>query len=1014
MALNKQPVSINFSQGLDTKTDPKQVQVGKFLQLKNTVFDIGGLLQKRNGFGALPSLPDNTSEFVTTFNGNLTAIGNKLQAYSSGTGTWVDKGSIQPLELETLPLIRSNTNQSQVDAVIASNGLICTVYTDQDPSNLSNPIYKYAIADSVTGQNIVIPTKIPVSTGAVSGAPRVFLLGNYFVIVVTNLISGTYHLQYIAISTANPSNVTTNVNISSVYAPSSTLSFDGVVANNNLYISWAGSDGSVKITFLDDALTLHNTVSFSGQAATIMSVSADTTGSTAVIYAAYFDSGAVDGNVFAVNQNLSIILAPTGWTGSAPIANVTSSAQNGSIDIFAEVINAYGYDGSIPTNYINTVNVTQAGGIGSSTTVIKSVGLASKSFIISGTEYFLTSYQSDFQPTYFLVDSHGNIIAKLAYSNGGGYLLTGLPGVSVKDNVASIGYLFKDLIEAVNKNTNVPARSQVDGIYSQLGINLASFTIGTSNISVSEIAESLHLTGGFLTMFDGYTPVELGFFVWPDNVESPSQATMGGSMEALKYFYQVTYEWSDNQGNVHRSAPSIPIQVDISGSMTSTNTITIDAPTLRLTYKTANPVKIVIYRWSGNQQTYYQTTSIETPILNDTTIDFVTFVDTNSDASILGNNIIYTNGGVIEDISPPACSDVTLFDDRLFLIDSEDGTLWFSKQVIPTTPVEMSDLFTIYIAPTIGASGSTGNAKCIFPMDDKLIIFKKDAIYYINGTGPDNAGGNNQYSQPIFITSTVGCENKRSIVLTPDGIMFQSDKGIWLLERNLQTTYIGAAVERYNSYAVVSAIAVPATNQVRFTLSGDVTLMFDYYYNQWGTFVGIPGISSALYQGLHTFINSFGQVYQETPNKFLDGSNPVQISLTTSWLNLAGLQGYERAYFFYLIGSYLSPHKLQVQVAFDYSPAPSQQSLIVPNNYGGTYGQASPYGSQNPYGGPPSLEQWKVFLQRQTCQSFQITINEIFDPFFGTIAGEGLTLSGLNFLVGIKKSYRPIRANTVG
>ena len=74
-------------------------------------------------------------------------------------------------------------------------------------------------------------------------------------------------------------------------------------------------------------------------------------------------------------------------------------------------------------------------------------------------------------------------------------------------------------------------------------------------------------------------------------------------------------------------------------------------------------------------------------------------------------------------------------------------------------------------------------------MDDKLIIFKKDAIYYITGTGPDNTGANGTFSDATFITSTVGCANPSSIVLMPNGIMFQSDKGIWLLDRQLGTTY---------------------------------------------------------------------------------------------------------------------------------------------------------------------------------------------------------------------------------
>ena len=269
----------------------------------------------------------------------------------------------------------------------------------------------------------------------------------------------------------------------------------------------------------------------------------------------------------------------------------------------------------------------------------------------------------------------------------------------------------------------------------------------------------------------------------------------------------------------------------------------------------------------------------------------MSYVDTLSDAQILGNSLIYTTGGVIENIGAPATAITTLFKSRLFLVDSEDkNLLWFSKQVIEAVPVEMSDLFTKYIAPTTSAQGATGPITALSAMDDKLIIFKKDAIYYITGTGPDNTGSNDDFSEPVFITSTVGCANPLSIVFSPRGLMFQSDKGIWLLGRDLSTSYIGADVEQFNASVVQSAVNVPATNQVRFTLSTGETLMFDYYYSQWATFIGVPAISSTLFQGFHTYINSFGQVYQESPGTYLDGSRPVLMSFTTSWINTAGLR----------------------------------------------------------------------------------------------------------------------------
>ena len=236
-------------------------------------------------------------------------------------------------------------------------------------------------------------------------------------------------------------------------------------------------------------------------------------------------------------------------------------------------------------------------------------------------------------------------------------------------------------------------------------------------------------------------------------------------MTAQEYNYVFTYEWTDNQGNLHRSAPSIPVPFTIltapvsftanrtsgsriltsvssftnlqvgqplsgtglapsafissmdtgagtitmsiaatSGTATSTTitpttlgSVVINVPTLRLTYKLSpNPVRIVGYRWSVAQPIYYQFTSVTAPVINDTTIDSVAVSDTNSDLDILGQTLLYTTGGVIENIAAPASIASALFKNRLFLIDAEDrNLLWYSKQVIEATPVEMSDLLTL-------------------------------------------------------------------------------------------------------------------------------------------------------------------------------------------------------------------------------------------------------------------------------------------------------------------------------
>jgi hypothetical protein len=1025
----KQPINFNFAKGLAQKVDPYQVPVGNFEALVNSVFDKVGLLQKRNGFPYLgPALPNTTTSYLTTFNEDLQAIGDNLVAFSRGQDEWVTKGSTHPLKLSVLPLVRNSVNQSYADSATAPNGLVCTAYAEESVS--TTVVFKYVIADYATGQNVAGPTALS-GADATYGTPRVYVVGNYFVIIYTKHPSA-YTLNYLAISWQDTSLTSTAV-VASAYAQATTVAWDATNLNNSLYIAYNGASSSgIKMVSLSNLLALGSTVVIdASHQGTVFSVTSDT--ANQLVWTSYYNLSGTSGYSVAVNAALVTQLSATQIIPSGTILNLASTAQNNTLSFWYEVSNNYSYDSGVPTHFIKGNTLTLGGTLGTAAFTVRSVGLASKAFLLDGVSYFLSAYQSPYQPTYFLIDASTSTsaapiaIAKLAYGNGGGYLTTGLPNVVLSGDMATVPYLFKDLVEAVNKNTNVPAGSQVNGIYSQTGVNQATFEFTTSGIASAEIGSNLNLTGGFLWMYDGFVPVENNFFLWPDSIEA-TWSTSGGSIHAQPngstntnaYYYQVTYEWTDNQGNAFRSAPSIPISVTTTGSGTS-GSITVNIPTLRLTYKVTNPLKICIYRWSVAQQSYYQTSSIvfqaaNSLTLNDTTVDSVAFVDTLADATILGNNLLYTTGGVVEDISPPASNILALFDDRLWLVDAEDpNLLWYSKQVIEATPVEMSDLFTFYVAPSTGSEGSTGDITALYPMDDKLIIFKTNAIYYINGIGPDNTGANNGYSQPIFITSSVGCSNPRSIALMPSGLMFQSNKGIWLLARDTSTAYIGAGVDSFNDTQVVSATVIPGTNQVRFGLNAPSVqntshLMYDYFVGEWGTFQGIPSLHGTLYNDLHTIVNQYGQVSQEEPDTYLDGTLPVLMSFTTAWLQLAGLRGYMRAFWFSYLGTYLSPHKLQTSIAYDFNSSAKQSNLIMPLNYSVPYGDDPFYGGDGTtaYGGPVNIEQERVFFERQRCKSVQITMAEVFDPSFGTVAGPGLTLSGISCQVGLKSSYQPL------
>lgn len=1005
--LTKTPININFRKGLETKTDPYQVPAGSFLALKNSVFTKTGRLTKRNGYSnVVADLPNADQTILTSLNDNLIATGTNLYSYNQDIMTWQNKGIVQPVQLATQSLIRASTGQSAPDMAIAPNNLVCLTYKDTDG------FWYYQVTDGTTGANVTTKTLI----ASTAFDARVVVVGVYFVITFIALIAGTNRLRYIALPINEPTMAGTVMQLSAD-VNASFPAYDVSVANNFMYFAWNASTANIHAAYLTNSLTLSAVYTEAGKVGERIAVYADPLTNTVWVLSTH---NVINGNsAIALDLTLTPIMAPTVWGGGG--------SDNPQLTIIARGRTVFAYRNNPPVVFYGTaktgsftrdqVTLPVAGvGPGTTSTISNFIGaaFASKPFLINTRIYILAAYgnmnntnsaDNSNQPSYFLLDEVFNVYMRLAYSNGGGYPQTQVvPQVTLIDGTYSVPYQIVDFLTSTNKTTNLAAGTPTNAIYTQTGINKAAFTLNSSGQYSSEIASALHLTGGQLWEYDGLKPVELGFHIWPENILA-TPSTTGGTITAGTYFYVFTYEWTDNVGNLHRSAPSIPYKVVTTGS---TSSVVIDVPMLQLTAKTSpNPVRIVGYRWSVNQQIYYQFTSVTNPVINVVGSNFATITDTQPDSAILGNTLLYTTGDVVENIAPPASIASAMFKNRLFLVDAEDqNLLWFSKVVIENVPVEFSDLFTIYVAPTTGAQGSTGPITAISAMDDKLIVFKRDAIYYITGAGPDNTGANNDFSDPIYITSSVGCINPKSIVLMPNGLMFQSDKGIWMLGRDLSTNYIGDRVEQYNDSTVMSAQSIPGTNQVRFILNNGVTLMYDYYFNEWATHSNVEAISATLYHGLDTYLNSLGQVYQETVNTYTDGSAPVLMSLTTSWFNIAGLQGYERFYFMYLLGTYYSPFKLNVELAYDYNPSPQQSTVVIPDNNNNFYGDEALWGSGEFWGGKTNVFEARIFPTIQKCSSFQVTITESYDVTLDQAPGQGLSLSGLNLVVGMKKGYR--------
>lgn len=994
MALIKQTVSIPFATGMDQKSDPLQESHRELSLLVNGVFTKDKRIDKRLGSPALTSLPtDAAAKTLSTYQDNLLSIGNKLYSYIPSTASWLDQGDFQAISLSAKPVQRNSLSQSSQDMAYSGDGALCITYRDSDG------VWRYQISDESSGQTLIAPTEP--ESGAVN--LRCSSIGNYFIISYI-VVDGSPRLRLIAIPYSNLTSPSSPVEVSNQVL-GSTSYFDVYYASSldRLYFVWEASDGggAIRTTYMNPNLTFYPQIVVASHTMSIGFVTVDDTTSPATVWYGWVDTAGTTTTVYALTENLGSVLSPTTYQTGDTIVNITATAVDGTVRVYQQVSNTFSFS-SDRADYIDRGTVDNAGTVVGPTTLIRGVGLGSKAFRVFDTQEFVAVvYDTPLQDSYYLCNSEGQVVGRWAYGNGSGYHESTnliLPSMDVDNTIVRSVYRIKDTLVPANKEREPDS---VGGVFSQYGLNYLELNFAPTGQSTAEIAGNLHIAGALLRTWDGITLCEQGFNYYPEQL-AVSTSTSGGSLADQDYYYQVTYEWTDSQGNLHRSAPSIAVKQTTSGGNTSTNTI--DIPTLRLTDKEG--VRVVIYRWSTAQPVFYQLTSISSPLLNDKTVDSVQFSDTFADASILGNPILYTTGGVIENIPAPATHQVALYRNRFTLINAEDrNSVWYSKPILQSTPVEMSDLFTLYVSPTTGAQGSTGELQALFPMDEKLLFFKANAIYYMSGQGPDSTGNFNDFTDPAFITSSVGTSNPTSLLLDPEGVQFESDKGLWRLTRSLQTVYSGFPVEDLIlDSSVVGAAVVPGTTQARFYLASGKVVFYDYLFQRWGSFDQTPAVSATLYEDKPTYLTTGGEVRQEASGTYTDSVGvPVLLKFETPWYNFTGLQGFMRVYEICLLGQYITPHFLRVQIYFDYEDGVGQELILTPQQYMGTWGSNPVWGGGPVWGNGESLEQYRIFPKRQKVKAIKLIVEEIYDSASGGTAGGGLSLSGLAFRVGQKK-----------
>lgn len=452
--------------------------------------------------------------------------------------------------------------------------------------------------------------------------------------------------------------------------------------------------------------------------------------------------------------------------------------------------------------------------------------------------------------------------------------------------------------------TGVPAALTTISSLKGLTGFLVVFDLDSKNAgSSAEVGNALYVNGGFLWQFDGVSNVEAGFLINPYEVGLTYGA--GGALAAGAHSYRIYWYWLNATGELERS---VPLSVTATSGAAQKATLVISTLSHTLKQGTRQRPWIVVFRAATDAAGPFLRVSNADPsfagpdnlfTFNDETVDTVTFTDVLSDAAISTNETDYVSLGELANSSPPPALALGVRDTRLVLAGFENrGLVYPSKQRGFLFGVGFNEITQFQVGDTGGA------VTALAEMNDAIVVFKERAIYICAGDGPNNSGAGT-FAIPLVVTGDVGCVTPRGIARIPQGIIFVSTKGIWLLDQNFQLAYIGRAVEELVSTADIwDTTVLPQRNEVRFLNAAGNSLMFDYEFMEWSEFTHVGGHGAVNWQDNYVYATEDGLVFEETPGSFADDGASIPIILETGWIHLAGMQGYQRIRRFVLLGEW--------------------------------------------------------------------------------------------------------------
>lgn len=913
--------------GLNTKADPRALPPPGLSVCKNAEFDELGGVQTRKPFASLGTnikgggtLAD-VRKVVPNGDELLVFTKDKLYSWSAYDTAWVEKATYLAPKLTESSVFVNTAEQKACDRA-ELGGVI--VYAWEETRGSTTTLHA-AAKDAVTGAVLMAPKTI--ASGF--SRPRLLAMGDHFLIFSNNAAANTLWVGSIdpanlstSFDTIDEAEVTTAFNeYYDVVKVSDTEAVavarrDVTTSYTVAHISCTGPTAVPVVTEVIKARTCDGPIAVSKapSSANVQVVRANGTN----IQGDFLTATSALTDVYT-NQAVGTASGTVNQIAAAH-RSVLEGAQNRCYVFWSAGETSGATDFSAKYNWVDTGNT-----LGTEAVFVHRLGVASRAFDHDGRVYVWAAFASEssfsganssgfraaLQNTYFLYRDDALLVAKAAAHRAGGFSQTTghLPHVqSLGSNAYAWCGVERRVVPVGVNQSSYAARSPRD-IRVEFDSDDARRT--------ARLGKVLYVVGGEVLQYDGETLVEVGFHVFPWYFGA-IELSSAGAVENGTYALKVTWRWDNAKGERDRSTTATHGDVAITAGPNS-----IQIPTwqpLNVTHK--NAIAAEVWRTLKNPSLdapFYLVTSQDPSVTtgtnayveNDASLDdLAVFEDALADSDVASKEINPENGGVLENLAPPACSLIVATQDRLFLAGISDNPyqVWYSKLRGDGEVAAFHDALTVELPP------AGGDITALAFLNDTLIVFCERGIYALPGEGFDNLGGGQNYGPARLLASDIGAVNAESVCLTPSGLVFKSSKGWYLLSGAQAPQYIGAAVAEFDSDTVVAAHVVESQHQVRI-LTTSRMLVWDYLVNEWSEWTIASGKGACMWQGKHVYCTAT-DVLKESD--FATTQTNYALDVELAWLVPAGAMGRFLLRQIHLLGEFRSACDMRIRVAKDY------------------------------------------------------------------------------------------------